>query len=113
VWCWELRSLHHRRFRACPAVFTAISTQDAQACALTRRVRFCVGSRCAIAPKMVPGLDRDVTAISVGGEYACAVLSKGTVKCWGSNGLGNLGVALSVKSSTTPVPVLGLKGWAN
>jgi len=78
---------------------------------LPRRVRFCVGFRCAHRPKMVPGLDRDVTAISVGGEYACAVLSKGTVKCWGKQWPGEpWPFALSVKSSTTPVPVLGLKG---
>jgi alpha-tubulin suppressor-like RCC1 family protein len=111
VWCWGASLAAPQAVSGLPSGVTAISTQDAQACALTRAGSvLCWVPGMPLAPKMVPGLDRDVTAISVGGEYACAVLSKGTVKCWGSNDLGNLGVALSVKSSTTPVPVLGLKG---
>jgi hypothetical protein len=46
-------------------------------------------------PRAVPvnvfGLTRDVTAITVGEANACALLTDGLIKCWGENGLGQLG----------------------
>jgi alpha-tubulin suppressor-like RCC1 family protein len=49
------------------------------------------------------------TAISAGGWYhACAVLSGGTVQCWGHGGYGRLGNGLSNQS--TPVYVVGFGG---
>jgi alpha-tubulin suppressor-like RCC1 family protein len=50
------------------------------------------------APVQVTGLTSGATAISVGNNYACAVVSGG-VKCWGNNGFG---------ASMVPEPVTGL-----
>jgi RHS repeat-associated protein len=59
-------------------------------------------------PAAVSGLS-GVTQISVGGEEACAILSTGTVSCWGSNYYGELGNH-STTNSSTPVPVSYLSG---
>jgi alpha-tubulin suppressor-like RCC1 family protein len=45
-------------------------------------------------------------AISVGGAHACALMSTGAVRCWGSNGYGQLGYqGSSVGDNETPASV--------
>jgi alpha-tubulin suppressor-like RCC1 family protein len=75
------------------------------------------GNPCSTTPVEVSGLTR-VTAISAGAGYACALLSNGTVDCWGNTSTGQLGNGTSTgpdtcsgnPCSTTPVKVSGLTG---
>ena len=47
-----------------------------------------------------------VTAIAAGGSHSCALLSDGTLRCWGDNTFGQLGnVSVISATSTTPVTV--------
>ncbi len=55
----------------------------------------------------VVGLSTGVIAIGGGDYHSCALLAGGTVKCWGSNSNGELGVAGGV-DSLIPVTVTGL-----
>ncbi|MDP6562685.1 MAG: putative Ig domain-containing protein, partial [Candidatus Thalassarchaeum sp.] len=41
------------------------------------------------------GAERTATEISAGSDHTCAVLDDGSVKCWGSNGNGRLGIGNS------------------
>ena len=58
------------------------------------------------APTAIAGLS-GVTGIAVDLDSACAVMSDGTVECWGDNAQGQLGNG-STTNSSTPVQVTGL-----
>ena len=64
----------------------------------------------ATTPVYVTGITNAV-GIAAGDAHACAVLSDGTVKCWGDNGFGQLGVDYGVAaSSATPLTIAGVSG---
>jgi alpha-tubulin suppressor-like RCC1 family protein len=59
-----------------------------------------------VLPTEVSGIST-ATALSTGGDSACALISVGKVDCWGRNELGQLGDG-STTSSATPVSVKGI-----
>lgn len=56
-------------------------------------------------PVDVSGLTAGVLDISVGGGHTCALLSGGAVRCWGNNGVGQIGDGTTT-DRTTSVQVL-------
>jgi alpha-tubulin suppressor-like RCC1 family protein len=76
----------------------------------------CNSYPCSATPVAVSGIT-NAKAVSVGGLGACALLSGGSVECWGENSAGQLGdgtfpgpgtCSLAVWCSTTPVTVSGI-----
>ncbi len=49
---------------------------------------------CSTTPQVVP-IGAPVSNLSVGAGFACAVLSSGAVKCWGTNALGQIGMGIN------------------
>lgn len=71
----------------------------------------------AIPPNVVHRPDAQALALSVGGSHACAVYDDGDVRCWGANGLGQLGDGTrnerpTVIERNTPMSVKNLNGFA-
>ena len=64
------------------------------------------------APQPVVGLSSGVTSIAAGDQHTCAILSSGSVECWGYDYYGQLGNGTSGPGvfSPVPVPVTGLSG---
>jgi alpha-tubulin suppressor-like RCC1 family protein len=66
------------------------------------------GFPCSLKPVQVPGLS-GVTALAAGSTHTCALLSGGTVQCWGDNLSGELGDG-TMNNALSPVAVAGLTG---
>ncbi len=60
-------------------------------------------------PTAVSGLGSGVASVAAGEDHTCAVLTGGTVRCWGSNTWGMLGNG-TLTDARTPVAVSGLSG---
>jgi len=52
-------------------------------------------------------LSAEGASIALGGSHSCALLTDGTMKCWGYNGYGQLGDGTTT-DRTTPVEVSGI-----
>jgi len=59
-----------------------------------------------LTPVFVDRLTRGVTAIAAGFGHACATTTAGKVKCWGSNGFGQIGDGTTTQR-LTPIFVSG------
>ena len=55
----------------------------------------------------VTDMDSGATAITSGYHHTCALLF-GAMKCWGENGVGQLGIGTTTEMETTPVDVTGM-----
>jgi alpha-tubulin suppressor-like RCC1 family protein/alpha-beta hydrolase superfamily lysophospholipase len=64
------------------------------------------GSQVANVPVDVSGIST-ATAIGIGWDHSCALLSDSTIKCWGRNDSGQLGNGTTTNAST-PVAVTGI-----
>jgi len=63
-------------------------------------------------PTNVIGLDSAVSDISAGLNHTCAVMSNGSIKCWGGNLYGQLGNGSITADSEEPIDVNGISSGA-
>ena len=99
---------------------SAIAARGEHTCALITAMVKCWGANLngqlgdgtttsSSLPVDVTGLSSGVIAIAAGGEHTCAIATGGSVKCWGWNSAGQLGIG-TTSDSSTPVDVAGLGG---
>lgn len=73
------------------------------------------GSVCQISGKTQTAIE-DVKAIALGGKHSCALMSNGTVMCWGNNEQGQLGYGSAMDGTLfnvhTPIATL-VQGLSN
>lgn len=71
------------------------------------------GAPCSLTALAVPGLTGAI-AVAAGDDFACALLSGGTIQCWGNSSLGELGNATAKNNcehptcTSPPVTVTGI-----
>jgi alpha-tubulin suppressor-like RCC1 family protein len=92
-------------------VACAVTTDGAALCWGDNSVgQLGTGSTGAPSLKAVPTmLTSGVRAVSAGYDFVCALLTTGTVDCWGDNATGQLGNG-NTNNTATPTAVVGLSG---
>jgi hypothetical protein len=85
VWCWGENLWHQLGPKAPPS-------------------RVCEGINVPCSPNPVPVGLSNVVAIATGGAHSCALMTDGTVGCWGANDWGQLGNG-TFSFSSPPVKV--------
>lgn len=105
---------------ATPAL-TQVATGDQHSCALTSTGGVGCwgynangqlgtgGTTASATPAQVSGLASGVTQVVTGADHSCALLTGGTVRCWGAGGDGQLGVG-STDDAALPTAIPGLSG---
>jgi len=59
-----------------------------------------------LTPVAVVGISEPIVEISTGGHHSCVLLDSGTVKCWGWNTSGQLGIGVQSEMVPTPQDVV-------
>lgn len=137
IWCWGDNSsgqlgsgsLVSRSLPAAVSGFTgtpvSVAVGQAHACALNSLgAVYCWGSNLAgelgvgnldlassSTPLPVTGLSGGVAALAAGGRHTCALMTGGTILCWGHGGFGQLGTGTR-DNSPVPAAVKDLSGAA-
>ncbi len=65
-----------------------------------------------LAPVQVSGLTSGAKAVAAGAEHTCALMTDGTVKCWGKNDKYQMGDGTTTARQLTPQTVPGLTNVA-
>jgi len=124
VWCWGetlAPKLDVSGLSGAVAMSTGTAESEGHTCAITMEGRVkCWGDAGYASfvliklraenpedPAEVSGLTRGAAAVSVGRMHACVLTTEGWVKCWGSNGMGQLGDG-TTKNYPGPRDVVGL-----
>jgi alpha-tubulin suppressor-like RCC1 family protein len=74
-----------------------------------------VGIGNLVSPQPVPvqvGTDNTWNSVSAGDTYTCGTRSDGSLRCWGNNGAGQLGIGSMVGPETSPVQVGTNMTWS-
>jgi hypothetical protein len=82
-----------------PTDITALAMGDSISCYLERGGMYCWRplnpDLSLVTPTLIPGFEKDVTAVGISGDYPCAIVA-GALKCWP-------GAALDTKSAITVI----------
>jgi alpha-tubulin suppressor-like RCC1 family protein len=63
-------------------------------------------------PERVQGLSSSPVMVTTGGAHSCALLSSGSVQCWGKGDYGQLGNGSLIAAQLLPISVVGINNNA-
>ncbi len=101
------RGPYRRQFLVIPALLALLGSLLVPATSVAS-LRPHVGAATTAERGVIAVAIPTVTAIAAGGNFSCALLADGTIRCWGYNADGRLGSGGSDVYSTVPVTVSGI-----